>query len=147
MKPTLQPGLVHVHRFTVTPRHTVPALFPEAPSFQAMPAVLATGYMTGLFEWACVELLAPHLDAGEGSLGTHVGFEHVAATPPGLTITVTATCTAVEGRSISFTVEGHDGIDRIGGGTHRRAVVAWDRFVPRVADKLERARQAGLVTP
>jgi fluoroacetyl-CoA thioesterase len=145
MKPTLVPGLVHVHRFTITPAKTVPALYPEAASFTGMPAVLATGYMVGLFEWACIELIAPHLDAGEGSLGTEVNFTHTAATPPGLTVSVTATLTGVDGRSLAFHVSGHDGLDGIGGGTHRRAVVQWDKFVPRIAAKQDRAAAAGLI--
>jgi len=146
MKPTLQPGITHTHTFRVSTAKTVPALYPEAASFQAMPAVFATGYFTGLLEWACVELLAPYLDEGEGSLGTMVNFTHDAATPPGLTVTVETRCTKVEGRSVEFEVSAHDGVDRIGGGFHRRAVVRWDRFVPRVAAKLEQARAAGLVT-
>ena len=32
--------------------------------FQAMPKVFATGYMVGLFEWCCTELLNKHLDPG-----------------------------------------------------------------------------------
>ena len=48
-----------------------------------MPAVFATGFMVGLMEWTCIQLLAPHLDAGEGSLGAHVDVSHMAATPPG----------------------------------------------------------------
>ncbi len=145
MRPSLIVGLSHVHRFTVTGAKTVPALYPEAEEFRSMPAVFATGFMVGLFEWACIELLKPHLDPGEGSLGTAVDFSHVAATPPGLTIAVTATCNKIEGRSVEFRVSGHDGLDMIGEGTHRRAIVAWDRFTPRVADKLGRAKAAGLI--
>ena len=37
-----------------------------------MPEVFATGFMVGLMEWTCVQLLAPHLDPGEGSLGVHM---------------------------------------------------------------------------
>jgi hypothetical protein len=32
-------------------------------------------------------------------------------------------------------VKGHDGVDTIGGGNHRRAVVRWDQFEERVAAK------------
>ena len=54
MKDTLQPGLTHQFKFTVPPTKTVPHLYPEAESFQQMPQVLATGYMIGLLEWACI---------------------------------------------------------------------------------------------
>jgi fluoroacetyl-CoA thioesterase len=142
MKPTLEVGLTYTHRFTVTPEKTVPALFPESAEFRAMPLVLATGFMVGLFEWACIELLRPHLDSTEGSLGTHVDFSHVAATPPGLSVEVVATLTRVEGRSLHFAVRGHDGVDTIGEGTHRRAIVSWERFEQRLEPKRTRARAA-----
>lgn len=135
MKATLQPGLTYTHRFTVTRNHTVPALLPESREFVAMPPVLATGFMVGIFEWACVELLRPHLDSGEGSLGTHVDFSHAAATPPNFTLEVVATLTRVEGRSLHFSVRGHDGVDLIGEGTHRRAIVTWQRFEAKMAAK------------
>ena len=100
-----------------------------------MPAVFATGFMVGLMEWTCMQLLAPHLDPGEGSLGVHVDISHAAATPPGLTVTVEAECVAVDGPRIAFNVKAHDGVDPIGEGRHQRYVVAWDKFNARVADK------------
>ena len=48
-----------------------------------MPKVFATGFMIVLMEWVCTQLLAPHLDPGEGSLGVHVDVSHLAATPAG----------------------------------------------------------------
>ncbi len=83
MKASLKPGLKHQLIFRVPEEKTVPYLYPESPDFSAMPKVLATGFMVGLFEWACIELLKDHLDPGEGSLGIAVAFDHVAPTPPG----------------------------------------------------------------
>ncbi|MGE3150676.1 MAG: thioesterase family protein [Pseudorhodoplanes sp.] len=137
MKPSLKAGLKHRLTFRVTEGKTVPALYPESPGFVAMPKVFATGYMVGLMEWACIDLLAPHLDEGEGSLGIHVDFSHTAATPPGLLVTVDAECTGVEGRKADFFVRAHDGVDQIGEGRHRRAIVAWDKFNARVAEKVK----------
>jgi fluoroacetyl-CoA thioesterase len=137
MKPTLQPGLTHRFVYTVPENKTVPHLYPEAADFQAMPDVFATGFMVGLMEWTCIQLMAPHLDAGEGSLGIHIDVSHSAATPPGLTVTVEAECVEVKGRKISFRVRAHDGVDQIGEGRHERAVVAWDKFNARVAEKAQ----------
>jgi fluoroacetyl-CoA thioesterase len=141
MKATLRPGLSHRFQYTVPLNKTVPHLYPEAEEFQVMPAVLATGFMVGLMEWTCIQLIAPHLDPGEGSLGIHVDFSHTAATPPGLTVTVDAECTAVEGRRLTFRLRAHDGVELIGEGRHQRAVVKWDRFNARIAEK---ARAAGM---
>ena len=142
MKDSLKPGLKHRFTYRVPANRTVPHLYPESADFQSMPEVLATGYMVGLFEWACIDLIRDHLDPGEGSLGTHVDFNHVAATPPGLTVTVEAECVGVDGRRLDFQVRGHDGIDMIGEGRHQRAVVTWDKFNARVADKARRAAAA-----
>jgi fluoroacetyl-CoA thioesterase len=140
MKPTLKPGLTHTHRFTVTDAKTVPNLYPEAGSFREMPRVFATGYMVGLLEWACIELLRPHLDPGEGSLGIHVDVSHTAATPPGLTATVEAKIEAVAGRRVDFSVVLSDDVEEIARGRHRRAVVRWDKFNAGVAAKAVKAK-------
>ena len=135
MKPTLTPGLTHRFSYRVPDDKTVPHLYPEVADFQAMPRVFATGYMVGLMEWACMQLMAPHLDPGEGSLGVHIDVSHTAATPPGLTVTVDAECLAVDGPRLTFKVKAHDGVDPIGEGRHQRFVVAWDKFKARVAEK------------
>jgi fluoroacetyl-CoA thioesterase len=136
MKDTLKPGLTHSFQFTVPESKTVPQLYPESAMFREMPAVLATGYMVGLLEWACIEAIRPHLDwPAEQSLGTHVNFSHEAATPPGLTITVQVRLVAVEGRKLRFEVQAHDGVDLISSGMHERHVIDADRFRAKVAGK------------
>lgn len=141
MRDTLQAGLTHSFTFKVPLSKTVPALYPEAPELQTMPEVFATGWMIGLMEWTCVQLLAPHLDEGEGSVGTHVDVSHDAATPPGLTVTVDVELTELTGRKVWFHVRAHDGIDLIGEGYHERAIVSWDRFNSRVAEKATSAEK------
>lgn len=140
MKDTLRPGLEHRMTFTVPPTKTVPALYREAPEFQEMPEVFATGYLVGLLEWACIQLVNPHLDwPQEQTLGTHVDVSHEAATPPGLEVTVTARLVAIEKRRLRFEVAAHDGVDLVSRGTHERAVIDVDRFAERVRPKSERA--------
>jgi fluoroacetyl-CoA thioesterase len=139
MKPSLRAGLKHSLSYKVPKAKTVPHLYPESSELQAMPDVFATGFMVGLMEWTCVELLKPHLDAGEGSLGIHIDVRHKSATPPGLTVTVDAECIEVSGSRARFRVNAHDGIDEIGAGFHERFIVTWDRFNRGVAKKLAAA--------
>ena len=85
MKETLRPGLEATFSYRVTDSKTVPRIYEDAADFQMMPRVLATGYLVALVEWACIELIKPHLDwPREQSLGTHVDLSHTAATrvPP-----------------------------------------------------------------
>ncbi len=141
MKPTLKPGLKHAFSYIVPENKTVPFTYPESPEIAAMPEVFATGYMIVLMEWTCLQLLEPHLDEGEGSVGTHVDVSHAAATPPGLTVTVDAELTEVLGRKLVFKVSAHDGMDLIGEGRHERVVVKWDSFNAKVADKAKAAKE------
>ena len=142
MKPTLKPGLTHRFAYQVPDNKTVPHLYPEVADFQTMPRVFATGYMVGLMEWACMQLMAPHLDPGEGSLGVRVDVDHTAATPPGFTVTVDVECTQVVGKRVTFQIKAHDGVDQIGAGRHERFVVEWDKFDARTAEKAAKAKTA-----
>lgn len=139
MKPTLQPGIKASFTYRVPLEKTVPHIYREAPEFQEMPEVFATGFMVALMEWTCVKALAPHLEPGEGSVGVHVDVSHAAATPAGFEVTVDAECTEVSGRKVWFHVRAHDGADLIGEGYHERFVVEWARFNKRVADKAAKA--------
>jgi fluoroacetyl-CoA thioesterase len=140
MKDTLQPGLTYQFKFEVPPTKTVPHLYPESEMFRQMPEVLATGFMVGLMEWACIEALRPHLDwPREQSLGVHVNFSHVAATPPGLTVTVDVRLDRIEGRKLSFSVSANDSIDKIAEGTHQRIVIDSERFNAKIAEKTRAA--------
>ena len=142
MKATLKPGLTHRFAYEVPVNKTVPFTFPESPEIVAMPRVFATGFMVVLIEWTCMQLLAPHLDAGEGSLGVRVDIAHLAATPPGLTVTVDCECLEVKGQKVAFKVRAHDGVDLIGEGRHERYVIVWDKFNALV---LKKAKAAGVV--
>jgi fluoroacetyl-CoA thioesterase len=90
---TLQTGLTATLTYPVTVERTVPHLLPESEAFAAMPQVLATGYLVGVVEWTCMRALAGHLDEGEQTLGVHIDVSHLAPTPAGATVWVSATLT------------------------------------------------------
>jgi fluoroacetyl-CoA thioesterase len=136
MKESLKPGIKYEHKFKMPPSKTVPALYPEAEEFVAMPEVFATGFLVGFLEWACIKAINPHLDwPKEQTLGTHIDVSHEAATPPGLEVTATVELIAVEGKKLTFTVEAHDGVDLISKGRHERFVINKEKFEARVAAK------------
>src|SRR4249920_554298 len=106
VKSSLQPGIEHTLVFRVPKSKTVPALYPEAAEFEAMPAVFATGFLVGFVEWACIQAVNPHLDwPAEMTLGTHVDLSHTAPTPPGLDVTARVKLKEVQGRLLVFDVE------------------------------------------
>jgi fluoroacetyl-CoA thioesterase len=142
VKPTLQPGIEYSFKLRVADSHTVPAIYPEASEFKEMPVVFATGFMVGLFEWACIKALNPHLDwPEEQSVGTHIDMSHTAATPPGLEVTARVKLVEVSGRRLTFELEASDGVDSIGKGTHQRFIIDRAKFIAKVNEK---ARKAGV---
>jgi len=143
MKASLRAGLEGTFRYRVPESKTVPRIYEEAPDFQLMPDVLATGYLVALAEWACIELVKPHLDwPREQTLGTHVDLSHIAATPPGMTVEIHARLESVEGRKLVFAVKARDDAEAISEGRHERHVIDAARFEGKVAGKRERAEKA-----
>jgi predicted thioesterase/predicted enzyme related to lactoylglutathione lyase len=112
------PGTVGTATLTVAAEHLASRL-----KDLMLPAVLATPVMIMLMENAALNAVRPYLRAGETAVGTHVDVRHLAATPPGRTVTATARVTHIEGRRISFSVEAHDGERLIGTGTHERSLI------------------------
>ena len=139
MKAALQPGIEHEFTFPITDAKTVPALYPEAGEFQAMPDVFATGFMVGLIEWTCIQAVNPFLDwPQEQTVGTRIDVSHIAATPPGLKVTAKARLVEVDGRRLVFEVEAHDDIDLIARGRHERFIIYKDKFDRKMKSKAEK---------
>lgn len=129
MKDSLKIGIKYTHQFVVPQSKTVPALYPEAAEFAAMPEVFATGFLVGFLEWACILAVNPHLDwPNEQTVGTHIDVSHQAATPHGLRVTAEVELIAIEGRKLTFSVEAHDDVELISTGTHERFIIDRTRF-------------------
>ena len=97
--------------------------------------VLSTPHMIGYMERTCRDTVLPLLDTGHDTVGTHVNVAHLAATPLGLAVRFTAEVTAVHDRRIEFRVEAWDEKEKIGEGTHERAVINVAKFATRLAGK------------
>jgi fluoroacetyl-CoA thioesterase len=136
MKETLKEGMLFEFKYTVPDNKTVPGLYPESEEFQNMPKVFATGFMVGLFEWACIRAIKPYMNyPHEQTVGIHVNFSHIAATPPGLSVTVRGRLDKIDGRKLSFSIEAHDGIEKISEGTHERFIIFTEKFNKKVDEK------------
>jgi fluoroacetyl-CoA thioesterase len=142
MRNTLRTGLEHEFKFIVPESKTVPNLFRESPEFQIMPEVFATGFMVGLVEWTCIQLVNPHIDwPDEQTVGIHVNLSHTAPTPPGMEVRVKVVLRELNGRRLLYDVEAHDGMDEICRGTHERFIINADKFNSSVRRKSERHKQ------
>ena len=148
MSPSLQAGQRFSWRTTIPVRATVPALYHDTDFCRDMPDVLATGYLVGMMELACVHGIMAFVDwPREQSLGTMVNFRHLAPTPPGMDLRIEGEVTAVEGRRISFKVEAWDDHERVCEGTHERMLIAPERFADKLAQKIAAVSAAAQVTP
>ena len=119
MRETLQPGIEHDARYTVTAAMAAPHL-PRV--------VLSTPTMIGLIEGTCLESVREHLDDGETTVGTHVCVSHDAAAGEGEEILVRCRLATIERRRLTFEVEVEGPSARLSTGTHQRAVVDLDRM-------------------
>ena len=79
--------------------------------------------------------MAPHLAAGEQSVGISMNLKHTAATPLGMEVRAVTEVTAVEGRKITFKVEGFDAKEKIGEAVHERFIINAEKFNQRVEAK------------
>jgi predicted thioesterase len=122
-------GTVHEQGIVVTRELTVNFMGTEEAR------VLATPQMIGLLEHCCRNAVAPFLDPGYDTVGTHVDLYHLAASPVGMRVSFRAEVTAVEDRRIRFKVSASDEVEKIGEGIHERAIVNVARFGARVQEK------------
>lgn len=106
---------------TVTPDMSPPHL--------AGAAVLSTPAMIQLMEQCALQAMQPYLEGDETSVGTEVCVTHDAALSVGQAATVRARLGEMQGRRYVWEVEAlaPDG-KRLGGGTHKRAVVSLARM-------------------
>jgi predicted thioesterase len=122
-----KPGLRAERLITVVHDMTVQHFVPS------MPAVYGTPIMILHMEMTSGDAIAPHLPEGYVSVGTAVDIRHLAATPVGRIVRVTAEVTKAEGKTVWFAVEAYDGDRKIGDGRHARGLVRTEDFKSRFA--------------
>jgi fluoroacetyl-CoA thioesterase len=101
--------------------------------------VLATPVLVAFCEECARLTVDPLLPEGQQTVGTQISVRHLAATPPGMQVTVRAELVEVDGRRLRFRVEAWDEAERIGEAEHERFVIDAERFQRRVVEKVQRA--------
>lgn len=97
--------------------------------------VFSTPSMVSLMEFACIEVLKPYIEEGEGTVGMSLDIRHIAPTPVGMKVKANAQLTKVSGSKLEFAVEVFDEDEKVGEGTHKRAVIGMDSFFKMVEKK------------
>lgn len=86
-----------------------------------------------------MHVLADRLEPGEMSVGVAHDSGHLAPTPVGQSVTITATFKERRGAKLVFDVEGHDHEELVYRGTHTRAVVQRAGFLAVIDEKARRS--------
>lgn len=97
--------------------------------------VFATPRLIAFMENTAMNLVAEYLESGQGTVGTKVDIQHIAATPVGMEITATAKLLEVDNRRLVFELEAYDEKDKIAFGTHERFVIDEEKFLSKVNAK------------
>jgi predicted thioesterase len=129
MSEELKAGLTHEIERQVTEDLSAQKVFPHVPN------VYATRAMVGHFEEVCAEMVLPYLGEGEQTVGIGMKFSHIAATPIGMKVRFTAKLVEVEGKKLTFEVEGSDEVEKIGNATHDRFIINAEKFNSKIAAK------------
>lgn len=129
MSEELKPGLTKEMERETTEEMSAQKVYPHVPN------VYATRAMVGHFEEVCADLVLPHLGEGEQTVGIGMKFKHLAATPLGMKVRFTAKLIEVEGKKLTFEVEGFDEVDKIGEAVHERFIINAEKFNSKIAEK------------
>ena len=97
--------------------------------------VFATPMLVALVEQTCYESVLPHLDVGQGTVGTLVNVSHLSATPIGRRVWCDSELTEVDRRRLVFSVKAYDDCGLIGEGTHERFVIDTAKFMDKLKAK------------
>lgn len=97
--------------------------------------VLATPMMIALIEQTCNECVLPHLETGQGTVGTHINVSHCAASPVGMRVWCDCELVEINRRKLLFKVAAYDECGVIGEGTHERFIIDTAKFQAKVDGK------------
>jgi predicted thioesterase len=129
-------------RYHVTEYDSVRFLAPRSVEFARKPDIMASARLLELCEWPCMEALRGRMAPYECSLGSRQYLHHCGPILIGADLTITTRCTADRGPCSEWTVEVHDGHERVGHASLEFVVVHQSEFEDnRVAPKMPKPPQ------
>lgn len=126
---SLTVGLTGRADTVVTPENTASAVG------SGLVPVFATPYMIALMENSAVNAVTPHLEEGQGTVGTRLNVSHDAATPIGMKVWAECTLKEVDGKRLVFDVTAYDEAGPIGKGSHERFIINVEKFLAKCEAK------------
>lgn len=137
MKASFGPGVSMTRRIVVDKDKTIGFMGEEG-------RVYSTPFLVGDIEYTCRDLIKEYADPDEDSLGIEVSVKHLAPTLLDMTVEITATVKAVEGRKVTFAISARDDVEAVSEGVHSRFIVDVPKTLARL--KAKAAKHAGRAT-
>jgi len=103
----------------------------------SLETLLATPTYVDLMIRAAIEVLKPNFPYQSGfiTVGTAMTFNHQAPSALGMTVSVKATLTKIDGNRFFFDIEAFDEVGIIGRGTHERQMVKLQGLLDKVRER------------
>ena len=98
--------------------------------------VYATPMMIAGIEGTAEESVRNLVGEGKATVGILMNVTHLSATPVGMKVRFETELCAIDGKILTFNVCAYDEKDKIGEGTHKRAIVTKASFEERAKSKL-----------
>lgn len=127
----METGIKGCKKITVNAENTAKAMASGTLDVFATPAMIA------LIEATASESVAPFLDEGFSTVGTHLDIAHSAASPVGIEVVCETELVEVDRRRLVFKAVVRDAVGEIGSGTHERFVVDNVKFMAKAQSKLQ----------
>ena len=99
--------------------------------------VFATPAMIALIEATASGSVAPFLEEGRSTVGTHLDIAHSSASPVGMEVSCDTELVEIDRRRLVFRVTVSDTAGEIGSGTHERFIVDNAKFMGKAEAKLQ----------
>ncbi|MFJ3371512.1 thioesterase family protein [Pseudomonas sp. NPDC086251] len=129
---TLQAGTATERRLIVDRERTISFLGEDL-------RIYATPRLVDDIEQTCLDYLLGFVGEGENTVGAAVDIRHVGATLLGMSVSIVATVTRIEGRSVTFNIEVRDDVELVATAAHTRVMVNVAKLRSRVQAKAEAA--------
>jgi predicted thioesterase len=98
--------------------------------------VFATPAVVWLLDSLAHQVIVPTLEENQGTLGTKINIDHLAATPMGMKVRARAEVAQIDGKRVLVKVEAHDEVEVIARGTIERYITgSIPRFLERTYAK------------
>ncbi|MBO5520433.1 MAG: thioesterase family protein [Eubacterium sp.] len=127
----IETGVKNTKELTVTDELTA------AKMGSGLAPVYATPCMIALIEGTAAESVETFLEEGQGTVGTKVEVEHLAATPVGMKVRCETELIEVDRKRLLFKAEVYDETGLVGKGQHERFIIDNARFMEKVQAKLK----------